>query len=342
MRRALFVAAAVLLLLSGCGLLTPSREAEPQATPAPAPASKAATPRPRAGGGYYKDDGPGDAAPPDLAAIPDAVPRNEPLHRFANRPYQVFGRDYVPQTTRKAHRERGIGSWYGRRYHGLRTSSGEPYDMYAMTAAHPTLPIPSYARVTNVANGRSVVVRINDRGPFLAGRVVDLSYTAAWKLGYIEAGSARVEVETLLPGASVAAATPAPRPAAAPIPPAAPVTKPAPAPVTKPAPAPVTKPAPAPGPAAAPPPPAPAATPAPAAPGGTYLQVGAFATRAGAEDLRERLRRDLDWLKQAIHVFPVDALHKLQIGPFSNRDAARAVSERLRRELNFRPFTVVR
>ncbi|MDA0224834.1 MAG: septal ring lytic transglycosylase RlpA family lipoprotein, partial [Proteobacteria bacterium] len=106
MRRALFVATAVLLLLSGCGLLTPTKEAEPQATPTPAPAGTAATPRPRTGGGYYKDDGPGDTAPPDLAAIPDAVPRNEPLHRFANRPYQVFGRDYVPQTTRKAHRER--------------------------------------------------------------------------------------------------------------------------------------------------------------------------------------------------------------------------------------------
>lgn len=137
--------------------------------------------------------------PPNLAAIPDAVPRVEPLHRFANRPYQVFGKDYVPAATLAPFRQTGVGSWYGRRYHGAPTSSGERYDMYAMTAAHPTLPIPSYARVTNLANGRSVVVRINDRGPFHSERIIDLSYTAAWKLGYVDAGSARLEVESLLP-----------------------------------------------------------------------------------------------------------------------------------------------
>ena len=150
-------------------------------------------------GAYYKDDGPGASLPPDLAAIPDAVPRVEPLHRFANRPYQVFGKDYVPVARLAPFRQSGVGSWYGRRYHGAPTSSGEPYDMYAMTAAHPTLPIPSYVRVTNVANGRSVVVRVNDRGPFHSDRIIDLSYTAAWKLGYVEAGSAHVEVESLLP-----------------------------------------------------------------------------------------------------------------------------------------------
>lgn len=331
MKRALLAAGAMLVLLGGCSV-APSKDPEPQAAPTPAPATPAATPRPRAGGGYYKDDGPGDTAPPDLAAIPDAVPRPEPLHRFANRPYQVFGRDYVPATELKAFRERGVGSWYGRRYHGLRTSSGEPYDMYAMTAAHPTLPIPSYARVTNTANGRSVVVRINDRGPFLAGRVVDLSYTAAWKLGYIEAGSARVEVETVLPGAVLAAAAPAARPETAPIPPAAPAP-----PASSPAPAAAPAPAPAPVAAAA----TPSAAAAVAGPG-IYLQVGAFSTPAGAEDLRERLKRDLDWLTQTIHVFALDALHKLQIGPFQSREAARAVAERLRSELNFRPFTVVR
>ena len=151
-------------------------------------------------GAYYKDDGPGANPPPDLAAIPDAVPKPEPLHRFANRPYQVFGKDYLPVTNAAPFRQTGIGSWYGRRFHGAPTSSGEPYDMYAMTAAHPTLPIPSYARVTNLANGRSVVVRINDRGPFHADRIIDLSYTAAWKLGYVEAGSARVEVEPVVAG----------------------------------------------------------------------------------------------------------------------------------------------
>ncbi len=172
---------ALVSLAAGCGMLG-TRDAPP---------SK---------GAYYKDDGPGASPPPDLAAIPDAVPRVEPLHRFANRPYQVFGKDYVPVASLAPFRQVGVGSWYGRRYHGSPTSSGEPYNMYAMTAAHPTLPIPSYVRVTNPANGRNVVVRINDRGPFHSDRIIDLSYIAAWKLGYVEAGSAWVEVEALLPG----------------------------------------------------------------------------------------------------------------------------------------------
>ena len=156
-------------------------------------------------GGYYKDDGPPASAPSNLAAIPDARPRVEPLHKFANRPYEVFGKRYVPLASLQPFRQRGIASWYGKRFHGQKTSSGEIYDMYAMTAAHPTLPIPSYARVTNVRNGRSVVVRINDRGPFHASRIIDLSYAAAYRLGYIEAGSTEVEVEAVVPGARVAA-----------------------------------------------------------------------------------------------------------------------------------------
>ncbi len=178
---------AATLVLAGCGTIS-RHEASP---PAASPPAK---------GAYYKDDGPGANPPPDLAAVPDAVPKAEPLHRFANRPYQVFGKDYVPAASLAPFRQIGVGSWYGRRYHGAPTSSGERYDMYAMTAAHPTLPIPSYVRVTNPANGRSVVVRINDRGPFHSDRIIDLSYAAAWKLGYTESGSARVEVETVLPG----------------------------------------------------------------------------------------------------------------------------------------------
>lgn len=150
-------------------------------------------------GGYYKDDGPGDRVPANVA---DAVPRAEPLHRFANRPYKALGKEYVPLTSLQPFRQRGMASWYGKRYHGQKTSSGEIYDMYAMSAAHPTLPIPSYARVTNLANGKSVVVRINDRGPFLAARIIDVSYAAAHKLGFIQAGAAQVEVESILPGRS--------------------------------------------------------------------------------------------------------------------------------------------
>jgi rare lipoprotein A len=151
-------------------------------------------------GGYYLDDGPPARPPGDLERIADAVPRVEPLHKYANRPYTALGRDYVPMTSLQPFRQRGLASWYGKRYHGQKTSSGEVYDMYAMTAAHPTLPIPSYVRVTNLANGRSVVVRINDRGPFRSARIIDVSYVAAHKLGFIQAGQAQVEVEAILPG----------------------------------------------------------------------------------------------------------------------------------------------
>ena len=189
-----WLAVILALTLSGCGMLA-KREAAPQA------ASK---------GGYYKDDGPGDSPPPNLDAVPDAVPRDEPLHRFANRPYQVFGRDYTPLAAVGPFRERGTASWYGRRFNGGKTSSGEPYDMYAMTAAHPMLPIPSYARVTNLASGRSVVVRINDRGPFHSERAIDLSYAAAFKLGFAAEGSALVDIEAIVPGGTLAAAKPQP------------------------------------------------------------------------------------------------------------------------------------
>jgi rare lipoprotein A len=155
---------------------------------------------PQRPGGYYKDDGPHANPPANLAAIPDAVPISEPLHKYANRPYEVFGKKYTPMAALQPFRQRGMASWYGKKFHGQKTSSGEVYDMYKMTAAHPTLPIPSYARVTHVGNGKSVVVRINDRGPFHANRVIDLSYAAAYKLGYIGAGSAQVEVEAVLPG----------------------------------------------------------------------------------------------------------------------------------------------
>lgn len=151
------------------------------------------------GGGYYLNDGPGDNPPPDLMGIPDAVPRVETLRAANNRPYDAMGEHYVPITELGTYNQTGIASWYGRRYHGKPTASGEIYDMYAMTAAHPTLPIPSYARVTALDSGKSVIVRINDRGPFHSDRLIDLSYTAAYKLGVIGRGSIRVRVESLDP-----------------------------------------------------------------------------------------------------------------------------------------------
>src|SRR5271167_4462078 len=162
--------------------LEPPATAPVGAAPSPAPAL---APRP---GGYYKDDGPGEHPPANLDSVPDAVPKLEPLNRFANRPYSVFGVDYVPATSLRSYRERGLASWYGRKFHNQKTSTGEIYDMYAMTAAHPTLPLPSYARVTGLESGKSVIVRVNDRGPFHPGRVIDLSYAAAYRIGIAQRG----------------------------------------------------------------------------------------------------------------------------------------------------------
>lgn len=145
------------------------------------------------------DDGPGDLPPEGLLETPNAEPQIEPYSTRSNRPYVVFGKKYTPITDERPFKQRGVGSWYGKKFHGQKTSSGELYDMYKMTAAHPTLPIPSYARVTNVANGKQVIVRVNDRGPFHSGRIIDLSYTAALKLGYLAKGSSELEVERLLP-----------------------------------------------------------------------------------------------------------------------------------------------
>ncbi len=184
----------IMVLLAGCSSLSLT-------SPGSTPDASARKP-----GGYYKDDGPGSNPPADLAGIPDAIPRVEPLHRYANRTYTVLGKTYTPMAGDRDYRARGLASWYGRRFHGKPTASGEIYDMYAMTAAHPTLPIPSYVRVTNPANQRSVVVRVNDRGPFHEGRIIDLSYTAAWKLDLLK-GVREVLVERIDPARSLAAAS---------------------------------------------------------------------------------------------------------------------------------------
>lgn len=142
-------------------------------------------------------DGPDPHPPPGLEHTPDAVPRVEPFRAGGpNKPYVIDGRRYVPMTQDRPLVERGLASWYGAKFQGRRTANGEVYDMHAMTAAHPTMPLPSYARVRNPANGREVIVRVNDRGPFHPGRVIDLSYTAALRLGVL-GGVAPVEVERL-------------------------------------------------------------------------------------------------------------------------------------------------
>ena len=162
----------LLVLLSACGTLSRS-------------------------GGYYEDDGPDANPPANIASIPDAVPKPEPRSDSGNSPYTVSGKTYYPLADASGYHERGIASWYGRKFNGKRTSSGEPYDMYAMTAAHKTLPLPSYVRVRNLQNGRSIVVRVNDRGPFLSNRLIDLSYAAAAKLGILGTGTGIVEVDAI-------------------------------------------------------------------------------------------------------------------------------------------------
>jgi rare lipoprotein A len=152
------------------------------------------------------------ARPRDVSGVPNAVPKAEPRSRYGNpTSYVVFGKRYHTLASSKGYRERGLASWYGTKFHGKRTSSGEPYDLYAMTAAHKTLPLPTYVEVTNLDNGRSVIVKVNDRGPFHGGRIIDLSYTAASKLGILGKGTGRVEVRAIDPRA------PDPAPADAPV-----------------------------------------------------------------------------------------------------------------------------
>jgi len=263
----------------------------------------AAAPR---SGGYYKDDGPGEKPPANLDQIADAQPKAEPLHRYANRPYQVFGKEYVPLAFVQPYRQRGVASWYGKKFHGQRTASGEAYDMYAMTAAHPTLPIPSYARVTRVATGRSVIVRINDRGPFHQGRMIDLSYAAALKLGFAYLGSAEVELESIEPGQAV---TPTQQ--------AATTTPPAAAPTEQ-------------------------ALPAPEQAVAVYVQVGAFSSRANAENLRSRVEGEFGWLKDTVQVLAIGNLWRLHVGPYRTQDDARSVAERIESQLSIKPLLVVR
>lgn len=332
------------LLLAGCGT-SPSQAPGGSGRPArPAPAQAPADGR----------DGPGANPPPDLHRVPDAEPRLEqPRAGGPNKPYEVLGQAYVPATGDPPLVERGLASWYGRKFHGRPTASGEVYNMYAMTAAHKTMPIPSYARIRNPANGREVIVRVNDRGPFHADRVVDLSYTAALKLGVL-AGVAPVELERITyeairtgswrraagdtalaaapqpieggvadPIADIArrtAAEPPPQ-AAAPYasdggPPAAPATGSGPEAARAEAPRTTAR--------------------------GFWLQLGAFRQRESATDLQRRLQGEADWLAPLLAIFNDRSLHRLQAGPYASRGDAAEAAERLRSLLPALPLIVER
>lgn len=297
-----FASVVLPLILSACGGQPPKPVADSAGTGAVSPGLTLPDKKPpvvlKRGGGFYQDDGPLDAIPVDLASVPDAVPRDEPLHRFANRPYNVLGRDYVPRQSREPFRQQGVASWYGRKFHGQKTSSGEPYDMFGMTAAHPTLPIPSYARVTRLNGGpdtgKSVVVRVNDRGPFLHDRVIDLSYTAAWKLGLVDNGSGAVIVESLLPG------SPAPATLLASAEPAPPASE------------------------------SPTVLADLQERSGHYLQLGAFGSRDNAEALKAKLGRMLGDLGERLLIRSAGSMHRLQLGPWADAAEARRVADQLK------------
>ena len=274
---------------------------------------------------FYLDDGPGDLPAAELDRIPDAVPVAEAPYPRSNRPYTVFGKTYTPLGEAAGFSQRGLASWYGRRFHGKPTSSGEPYDMYGMSAAHPTLPIPSYARVTNVVNGRSVVVRINDRGPFHPGRILDLSYAAAHRLGFAGKGSAEVAVEALVAGDGSAASGVFPLTTAGT------------------------------GTGAV-------ATPIPTQqdlgtatriertakrvergadePGDLWLQLGAFNRRENAEALRQSVSAKLPELTPGLTVVEIDGKWRLRVGPLYDREAMDYVRTTLKEKMGIKAVSV--
>ena len=289
----------IALFMAGCGS-TPKRAESP--IKSPTTASKP--------GGYYLDDGPGDSLPANLEQIPDAIPRTETLHRGANRPYTIFGKTYVPNVSSDRFRQSGVASWYGKKFHGQKTSIGEIYDMYAMTAAHPTLPLPSYVRVTNPANAKSVVVRVNDRGPFHADRIIDLSYVAAAKLDIARRGSAAVNVERVFAGES----TP---PMLASV---APVVAPNIAPTV------ITT------------------STILADADVFYLQLGAFSSLENADIFRERMTRELDWNREPdwnrkpIAVRNIDGLYRVRLGPYKTRVEADSAVVQIKQSHDFSPL----
>ncbi len=271
----------------------------------------AATATSKKPGGYYLDDGPADNAPKDIDGIPDAIPRVEaPLVR-ANKPYTALGARFIPMTSYVPFKQAGTASWYGKRYHGQKTSSGEIYDMFAMTAAHPTLPLPSYVKVTNPANGRSVIVRVNDRGPFHSDRIIDLSYAAAYKLRLTNTGSGQVEIEaidarTFRPNNSILATNQNLSPSIV-------NTSIEINPVALPTSATVTS---------------------NATVMQYYVQVGAFKSDANAQKLESRIESlDLALNKDIASALDKDGLYRVKIGPYISRQDADNIASNIRKKL---------
>jgi len=288
--------------------------------PEPTSAKNTTTKQPNGsskGGGYYLDDGPGDSTGIDFDSIPDAQLKTEKPLVSSNKPYQALGQKYVPMTSYAPYTKRGVASWYGKRYHGRKTSSGEVYDMYSMSAAHTTLPIPSFVKVVNPANGKAVVVRVNDRGPFKSDRVIDLSYAAAHKLGLVANGSGMVEVtaidtspEALKNTANITVAK-------------AELTNINPTPTLDQNKTTIGN----------------TLSPEPAVsnearPASYYVQAGAFKSEANGELLQKKIL-DLDLAGDAAvtNVYN-NGLHRVRVGPFTNKREADIHANKVRNQLN--------
>ncbi|KFN43318.1 septal ring lytic transglycosylase RlpA family protein [Arenimonas oryziterrae] len=308
-----FFAASALVLLAACAHHTPRRSSPPsvphvqptEARPSgdardAAPAFNPCAPTREhrdsdyTAGGLYAPGVPdaGPSAPIDVSGLAEPVPRDEPRSRYGNRsPYSVLGKSYRVLDSAQGYVERGTASWYGTKFNGRATSSGEIYDICSFTAAHKTLPLPSYVRVSNLDNGRSVIVRVNDRGPFHPGRIIDLSYAAAVRLGVDRTGTARVEVRAISGGELAEG-------------PAAPVVAPMPLPSTTP--------------------------PAPVGDGRRFLQVGSFADKDNARRVADRLgAADIDDIDLDHAEVNGQDVWRVRVGPV-DADQIAALVERIR------------
>ncbi len=286
----------------------PPTASTPQVNPPAKPQVAGATSSPTKPGGYYLDDGPGDNPPKDIDSIANATPKQEVLLARANRPYKALGTTYTPETSYQPYKARGVASWYGKRYHGKRTSSGEVYDMYSMSAAHTTLPLPSYVKVTNPANGRAVIVRVNDRGPFKSSRIIDLSYAAAYKLRFSGQGSTLVEVEAIDPSNAASYALPAETTA----------SKATPAAITKASTTPVNT----------------ISSSTNALTPGYFIQAGAFKNELNANTLITKIQ-GLDISQNAgINSVYNNGLYRIKLGPYSSKPEADQVAASIRKQLN--------
>jgi rare lipoprotein A len=295
MKKSYFLIIFLSLVLAACSS-SPSIKRAPSA-PSDKPKSSDTSP----GGGYYPGDGPHANPPSNLDDIPDAVPTVEPLYKYSTKPYIALGKKYTPLESGQNYKKRGIASWYGKLFHGNKTANGEIYDMYSMTAAHTVLPLPSYVKVTNVENGRSVIVRVNDRGPFKHDREIDLSYAAAYKLRLIEKGSGLVEVEAIDPNQwssgqqTTQASTPATEPTTLSSPP---IDKNNIATLQH------------------------------------FIQAGAFGDESNASALQKRIQALNIEQSDRINRVYNNGLYRLMVGPYQTRQDAEQVADNIRNNLN--------